>query len=239
MVYQGSKNRIAKDIIPFMTPFLNGNNYFIDMFCGGCNLIDKIDYPKRMANDKNEYLIALFKYLQQGGTLPEEVSKEEYYKVKANKENYEQWYVGHVGFNCSRLGKWFDCYVNEYNGRNYQREHNSNLIQQIDKLIDVHFYNKDYSELPIETDSVIYCDPPYRNTKKYKDKFDSDKFYDWCRNLSSKYGTKIFISEYEMPSDFKCIWSKEIKNTSDPKETSNPIEKLFVHKSIYNEVINK
>ena len=42
-----------------------------------------------------------------------------------------------------------------------------------------------------------------------------------------------------MPSDFKCIWSKEITNSINPRITSNPTEKLFVHEKVYDEVVIK
>ena len=38
MIYMGSKARIAKDILPIMLKDI-GDNYFVDCFCGGGNLI--------------------------------------------------------------------------------------------------------------------------------------------------------------------------------------------------------
>ena len=226
MVYMGSKRRIATYILPFLKEHLNGNNYFIDAFCGGCNLIDKLRYPKRVANDYNKYLVALFVYLQKGGELPEFVSKEEYYAVKDNKDAYPDWYVGHVGFNCSRLGKWFDCYVGLNNGRNYQQEHNNNIIKQIQNLKDVVFISTSYENICLPSCSVIYCDPPYKDTRGYKDKFDHDKFWQWCRDMHHK-GHRVFVSEYLAPEDFKCIWEMEIKDSLATNTTHIKTEKLF------------
>lgn len=65
MKYQGSKNRTASEIIPLMTGKLNKGDYFVDLFCGGCNLIDKV--PRdfiRLSNDNNEFLIEMWKALQ-------------------------------------------------------------------------------------------------------------------------------------------------------------------------------
>ena len=44
MKYMGSKQRIAKDIVPIMQKCIDENNIerFVDLFCGGCNIIDKI-----------------------------------------------------------------------------------------------------------------------------------------------------------------------------------------------------
>ena len=88
--------------------------------------------------------------------------------------------------------------------------------------------NMDYRNLYIPKESLIYCDIPYKNTKKYSTsiKFDYEAFYEWCRE-KSKLGNKIFISEYEMPSDFKCVWQKQVTNSMSRIKTYKPIERLF------------
>ncbi|WP_262499660.1 hypothetical protein [Prevotella amnii] len=40
MKYLGSKRRIAKDILPIILDGMREGDYFIDAFCGGCNLLD-------------------------------------------------------------------------------------------------------------------------------------------------------------------------------------------------------
>ena len=79
------------------------------------------------------------------------------------------------------------------------------------------------------SESLFYLDPPYRNTKVYdgKDGFHYEKFYNWCKELGKN--NWVFISEYYMPSDFKCIWSKERKvmQKSDREKGEIVVEKLF------------
>lgn len=99
------------------------------------------------------------------------------------------------------------------------------------KISDVTFINVSYDGLKnIPVGSVVYCDIPYRNTTKYdavSKCFDYEKFYGWCRKLKAN-GIKVFISEYNMPEDFKCIWQKEISMKLDVKSNSGKaIEKLF------------
>lgn len=59
MKYMGSKNRIANEIIPIMLKSRKPDQLFVDMFCGGCHIVQKIN-GKRLANDKNKYLIAMW-----------------------------------------------------------------------------------------------------------------------------------------------------------------------------------
>lgn len=52
------------------------------------------------------------------------------------------------------------------------------------------------------------------------------KFYNWCRENKERY--QIYISEYNMPEDFKCIWQKAVTNSMNTTKTYKPIEKLFI-----------
>lgn len=97
MIYIGSKNRIAKEIIPIVIKNTTEDTIFVDLFCGGCNLTDKLHFKTIIANDYNKYLIALFKRLVENKLEFIRISKEEYQSVKYNKSNYEDWFVGYVG----------------------------------------------------------------------------------------------------------------------------------------------
>lgn len=238
MVYMGSKNRIAKYLLPFLTKYLTKDRWYVEPFAGGMNMIDKINHPNRIANDVNEYLIELWKYLQDGGTLPQFISKEEYYKVKADKQNYPKWYVGHIGFNCSRLGMFFNCYVYEQNGRNYQLEHINNIMNQVPLLNGVSFVCYPYYELPIPQNSVVYCDPPYNNTRKYRNGVNHEYFWQWCRD-KTQLGCDVLISGYDAPTDFVCVWQLVHNKAISIHKTTESIEKLFVHESIADKYIEK
>lgn len=224
MVYMGSKRRIAKYILPIILANRTELQWYVEPFAGGMNLIDKVS-GNRIANDNNKYLISLFKHLQNGGQLPL-VDNDTYYKVKANKDDYEDWFVGHVGFNCSRLGKFFDCFICDNNGRNYQNEHINNILKQKKLLEDVCFISNDYLKLVLPSCSIIYCDPPYQGTRGYVGKFDHEVFWQWCRDKKAE-GHTIFISEYNAPNDFKCAWEMGIKDSLATRTTHIKTEKLF------------
>ena len=44
-------------------------------------------------------------------------------------------------------------------------------------------------------------------------------------------GHTVIISEYAMPDNFECIWSKKLTNAMNPTITKNAIERLFIPKS--------
>ena len=229
----GSKRRIAKDIIPIMVKDRKEGQIFYDLFCGGCNLLDKVD-GFRIANDNNKYLIALLKEMQNDNFELPFIGEEKYKHIQKNKELYPDWLVGYVGFNLSFGAKFFGGYRRDKAGiRNYENEAQQNLKAQQNLIKDVMFMCDDYFNIDIIDDSIIYCDIPYKDSTKYSTSknFDYDKFYDWCIK-KHKQGHKIFISEYNMPEDrFECVWQKEItssltKNTGSKKG----IEKLFIVK---------
>lgn len=227
MVYMGSKNRIAKYLIPIITAELQSNQWYVEPFVGGANMIDKINHPYKIGADNNKYLIDLLKYVQDGGQLPEYINKDEYSKVKTNPDGYAGWYVGFIGFVCSHNGKFFNGYAGitntKYGQRNYIREKRNNILKQ--NLNGIDLVCSSYDQLSIPANSVIYCDPPYQATTGYKNAFDSDKFWQWCRYKANE-GHKVFISEYSAPDDFRCIWEKQINSNLGGK-SKKATEKLF------------
>lgn len=231
MKYMGSKNRIAKHIIPIMLENYKGENFY-DLFCGGCNLIDKIpDIYNRYANDYNratiKAMIMIRTCLKEIPKNNKEFTEEDYYKARDKfYEGYITPFNSYVGYAYSYSGKLWGGWARG-EGRDYVAEAYRNAVKQSPKLHGITFTNLSYDDVEIKPNSLIYCDPPYKNTTKYKIDFDHDKFWDWCR-IKHKEGHTVYISEYNAPEDFKCVWSKEIVS-SLTKDTGSKKgkEKLF------------
>lgn len=228
MKYMGSKRRIAKEILPIILKNRTENQYYVEPFVGGCNIIDKVD-GKRIGNDINKYLIALCNELQDDFLTLPFIGEEKYLDMKNNPDKYPNWLLGYVGFQLSFGAKWFGGYRKDSIGiRNYEKEAMNNIYEQQEKIKGVHFYNLNYWELNIPEKSIIYCDPPYQGTTEYKDKFDHGKFWLWCEDMVNK-GHQVFVSEYNAPENWKCVWSKEVTTGLDVKTSKKDIEKLFVY----------
>lgn len=231
MKYMGSKSRHAKELLPIILANHNPNNWYVEPFVGGANMIDKVDpiiAPKRFGSDVHEYLVSLWQAVSEGWTPPSTFTEVEYNNVRKNKEQYPPELVGYVGFALSYSGKWFGGWCRDGAGkRDYVTESFKNASNQFPNLKGIHFVNKGYNELTLPKQCTIYCDPPYIGTTKYKDDFNHEVFYTWCRDRH-KEGHNIFISEYQMPDDFVCVWSKEVNN-SLTKDTGGKkgVEKLF------------
>ena len=233
MKYMGSKSRIARHIVPIIQEYIdkNGNGVYVEPFVGGANVIDKIKCEYRVGADINKYLIALFRYIQSGGALPDMISREEYADVRANKEKFDPWLVGCVGFLASYNGKFFGGYAGEVHTkagttRNYYDEARRNVLQQAAAFSEIEFIRFDYRKLGF-TDCVIYCDPPYAGTTQYGDSFNHSEFWDTMRKWSKN--NVVLISEETAPTDFKVIWQGNVKRTQDNASRSTATEKLFIY----------
>lgn len=114
-------------------------------------------------------------------------------------------------------------------------------LQQLERLQDLKaftktnklkVFNKDYKYFTDVKHSIIYLDPPYKNTTKElykKEQLDYDKFYNWCIYMSKN--NIVLISEYDMPSEFKCVYEfKKAKATLQGGQHKTKYEKLFMVK---------
>ena len=230
----GSKNRIAKYILPIMLKYRKPNQYWVEPFVGGANMIDKVD-GKRIGGDNNYYCIeALTSIRDYANDLPKnnlQFTEEDYKKLRFGYHKFK----GYLGFACSYGGKWLGGWRRDNVGnRDYVAESYRSAIKQSFKIQGIVLQHSEYNKLDIPKNSLIYCDPPYQHTTKYNSNFNHDDFWKWCR-IQVKNGHTVFVSEYNAPSDFICVWEKQI-NSSLTKDTGSKkgMEKLFIHKTQYN-----
>lgn len=239
----GSKSRIAKYIVPIIQSYIDKNDTdkYYEPFVGGANVIDKIKSSHKYGSDLNGYLIALLKHVRDGGKLYDTVPRELYDKARTaynlGKTNeFEDWQIGNIGFIASYNGRWFDGgyakpgYEKTKNGerfRDYYREASDNLMAQVPDLKGIIFDKGDYRKFT-PNGFVVYCDPPYANTKQYANatKFDYGEFWQVMRKWSEN--NIVIVSEENAPSDWECIWEQEISRSIKAADKSKSTEKLFV-----------
>lgn len=247
MKYMGSKSRICKYIVPIIQQYIDnsGFNYYYEPFVGGANVIDKIRCDNRYGSDLNPYLIALLSRVRDGGGLYSDVPREQYNKFRAvynsgDTSSFENWEIGNVGFLASYNGRFFDGgyakpgYEKAKNGlryRDYYQEALNNLLKQAENLSGIEFECRDYREFTPHR-CVVYCDPPYANTKEYSNstQFDYEQFWQTMRDWSTD--NIVIISEQNAPADFECIWEQNVRRSIKARDKSVSTEKLFVFDKI-------
>lgn len=246
MKYMGSKSRVSKYIVPIIQQYIDCNeisNYY-EPFCGGCNIIDKVKCENKIASDYNKYLISLLQRVQNGECLYEECPRTLYEEVRKSYNlqdgKFEDWEYGNIGFLASYNGRFFDGgyaksgYEKTKNGlrfRDYYQESLNNLLNQSKSLEEIDFHFCSYIEISPKN-SMIYCDPPYKNTKQYnisKD-FDYELFWNTMREWSKE--NIVLISEQDAPEDFKCIWQYPVSRSIKSTDKSTSVEKLFIIREV-------
>ena len=192
----------------------------------------------------SKYLIALLTHLQQSGDelpppLYDSVSRELYNQARQcyakGTNEFTNWQLGNIGFLASFNGKWFDGgyakpgYEKTKHGkryRDYYQTAKNNLLRQLPNLKTVEFKHCDYKTVKPHN-AVVYCDPPYQNTTKYKvsNRFNYDEFWNTMREWSND--NIVFISEEHAPNDIPCVWQKETSRSINAKNKTTSIEKLY------------
>ena len=196
MKYMGSKNRIAKYILPIMLKEMSDRGYttWVEPFVGGGNMIDKVpSIYRRIGCDLNEHTIAAMLGIRDFvEELPSKVSKEEYNTVKGTDPHpVKSW----IRWECSFGSKLDNGYASNSQGRNYAEKGKNLAIKQSPKIQNVEFICCSYLDLTESTtNSLIYCDPPYQGTTGYKTgQFNHKEFFEWCRKMKVK-GNSVFVS---------------------------------------------
>lgn len=232
MKYMGSKNRIAKYLLPIILKNRKPTQYYVEPFVGGANMIDKVD-GLRIGADSNRFVVdALLNIRDDLHILPRNNREFTELDYKDRSANFPE-IKGFASFAYSYAGKFWGGWSRDRESkRDYVSEAYKNALKQSDKLKGLYLIHSNYIDLFIPKNSIIYCDPPYKNTVKYKDgDFDHEQFFVWCEDRANE-GHSVFISEYNAPEDFICIWEKQISN-SLPVNGKKKVgtEKLFVHNS--------
>jgi len=221
--------------LPIMLEYRKPNMVWVEPFVGGGNMIDKVDGP-RIGADFNPYVIEALKFIRDTPKqIPEIISEDDYDIAKTHKRI--DGLTSFTAFAMSFGGKFFGGYRRDKAGtkgcvenmKTQTRRSKQNALKQSPKLQGVQLVHSSYSDLEIPKNSLIYCDPPYAKTTAYKTgDFDHPKFWQWCREKASK-GHAVFVSEYNAPDDFLCVWEKSV-NSSLTKDTGSKkaTEKLFL-----------
>lgn len=227
MRYLGGKERISKQICNFLEGVRRPGQLFVDLTVGGCSIISKMQYPKE-GYDLHPALISLYKKLSINSIeLPNNVTKEEYELAKNLSDDNPL--KAFIGFGCSFSGKYFAGHARGELGRNYAKGAKNSLLKKFKTLQNVKFEQLDLF-LYNGSGNLVYIDPPYQGTTKYKVHFDYNNFWNKVRELSKQ--NDVYVSEYRAPNDFECVFEIAKKLGLRKQEVGQvvTIEKLFKYK---------
>lgn len=249
MPYKGSKNKISKKIIDV----LPSADCFVDLFGGGgaithCAALSG-KYKRVIYNELNSVVYKGFKMAINGEFKGENrwISREDFFKLKDtdpyvaicfsfgnNLKSYafspkNEPYKKALHEMCFAKTP-YDRKIKYIKVLKELKNANDRLtdlqLQNLERLqnLSIECYNLSYEQVKIPTNSVIYCDIPYKNTDKYSIDFEHKAFYEWAKNQQ----VPVYISEYEMPSGFECVAKWDKRSTFKSAGNSRMmVEKLY------------
>ena len=140
MKYMWSKNRIAKYLLPIILKDRKPNQWYVEPFVWGANMIDKVD-GNRIWSDVNEYLIKALKLIQETPYKIPDIITEDYYKELQDKKEVD-WITWFVWFAMSFGWKFFWWYRRDVawtkwcieNMKTQTRRSKENAIKQSNNL---------------------------------------------------------------------------------------------------------
>jgi len=240
MKYLGGKQRLGVHLAPVIESYAAGTDGYLEPFCGSLGVLKRITLPQRVAADYHPDLIQMWNEVQAGTfECPTAVTEEEY--LHAKQLPSPSALKAFVGFGMSFGGRFFGAYSQKYLGdkkEDFCKEMVHSLARTRPLIQDVQFLMSDYRNLQ-PVNKLIYCDPPYAQTRypikyrrdvKHYDVFDSSEFWDVVREWSKT--NTVLISETTAPPDFVEIWrSPKTRSASHSKNTVDAVdavEKLFM-----------
>ena len=156
------------------------------------------------AGDTENCVIMMWQESKKGWVPPNNVSEDLFYTLKDKKDSALKGFVGHQ---YSFGGQYFQGYAPKY-GKTKDSSQAIERIKNISSTLQkVDFSTGDYSQYTNLKNYIIYCDPPYENTKQYYGKrrsashgrspalFDTKSFYIWCENMTTN-NNIVFINKY-------------------------------------------
>ena len=241
MRYLGNKQKYGKEIYNAIVEDITGGLFgggrelpknWVEPFVGSGGMIENVPPTfNRYGNDKNKYIIAMHKAVQNGWLPPDSISEDEYKHIKDNKDSYPPELVGFVGFACAFGCVFFDSYAKGVeNGivRDYLMDSKKALKLSKPQLQTVVFTEGDYRSINIPDNSIVYCDPPYEGVRSGygQGKFNHQEFYKWLGKIKSD-NVQVYLSEYKKPKGGVLVWQKDVSVTVNTTKTTARTERLY------------
>ncbi len=246
-VYHGGKSRHGKEIADVIKTIYDQQDEkkihgYVEPFCGMCGVFKHVvsllpHNLEYMASDQHESLIIMWKALQNGWIPPKNCSVNRYNKLKCASPSAEKAYVG---FSLGYGGQFFS--------GQHRKLYNGRLVDKVDNMCKlgrsvlnhVKFSRQSYEKYDNIYGYIIYCDPPYSNVNSsyYRDgknsktliKFDSTKFWSWCRKMSKH--NIVIVSEFSAPPDFKSVHTFNSKRNAHINANTK-CEHLFMYEKYF------
>ena len=101
-------------------------------------------------------------------------------------------------------------------------------LESLESLERITLSNKDYRDIEVSGNAIIYCDPPYRNTKGYGVDFDFKAFDAWALARTAP----LFVSEYSEINGLMPCGEFKRNGFETNRGVKTPNERLFTNQKL-------
>ena len=244
-MYVGSKAKIASWVAGHILARARYRPHYLEPFVGSGSVFRLVapSFPHATASDIHTDLILMWKAVAEGWVPPETVTEAEYETLKRCGPSAMR---GFVGFQSSFGAKWFGGYVRssglvdraEDAHRSYLRKARLEILASAAAFQTAHVVCKDYRHHEPNSETVVYCDPPYASTLGYgsvrdsdAQRFDTHVFWDTMNTWHDR-GAIIVVSELEAPEGWVSIGERDVPTKVALHRVPQRTEKLFVKDDI-------
>ena len=208
MKYPGSKARFTKQLLAVVASARGDRTAYLEPFVGGGNSFAAVAplFARSGCGDGQEDIALLWQAVAGGWLPPENVSEDEYAALRHAEPSALR---GFVGVGCSFAGKWFGGYArgNANNGgpRNYAAESRRALLRQQPAFAAAAVIRHcGFQDWNVSADMVVYCDPPYAGTLKYRTDVDHALFWRTAEQWAHQ-GAAVLVSEQTAPAGWAPV----------------------------------
>jgi DNA adenine methylase len=233
MQYSGGKHYLKRKLEAAILGYTTCRGPYFEPFVGGANSFEVLapNFSSSHASDVHKDLIMLYKAVASGWEPPRSIDELTYQELRHAPPSALRAFVG---FGVSFGGKWFGGYAKDNPGEcHYYADASARKLLKIRYILAASSITCcSYDCVKPPTGSVVYCDPPYRDTLEFGgvEPFDSDKFWRVAGEWAQR-GVHVFVSEYSAPAGWRSIMDHDallhVKRTSSKRERRT--ERLFVY----------
>lgn len=215
--YTGGKAVIGKRIFGAISQYeveVHGNNDrpYLEPFVGMGGVLYHFarNHSREMTACDYQKCITSFWQEIQVGWLPSEITRSDYDSIKKMDKHDAEY--AFAAYGCSFRGSRWKLYYEDFMNRAIKRIKTKNY-EQVMKGV-VFLDHRSYVEHE-PRGMLIYCDPPYTDSKFDKRMsnlfdFDMPTFWETMREWSKE--NTVVVSEREAPDDFKSIFTLDRRN---------------------------
>jgi DNA adenine methylase len=223
MHYMGGKARIARRLVETMQSHRTTQTGYAEPFVGGGSVFSLMapTFTYAVGGDVIPDLVLMWNAVARGWVPPETVTREDYYRVKAQPPSALR---GFVGFGCSFGGKWWGGWAAPSSlTSNYAAMSRRSVLRQAPGFRGRNVVELDYRLWRPTEGTLVYCDPPYAGTTAYAstERWDHEEFWDVVTGWSNK-GALVFVSEYAAPPGWISVWSQSVKVSLSVESNDRP-----------------